>query len=100
MGPGAARATLLSLGAARARCWLLLPPFSAFTRPRLTPPPPTPSPPGVLYPWFRVQLPPWVAGGCMVLSSVSVVVSSLMLRHYKPPRLPPPRLRSIRVSHG
>ena len=40
---------------------------------------------GVLYPSFHVQLPPWVAGGCMVFSSVSVVLSSLWLRRYKPP---------------
>ena len=40
---------------------------------------------GVLYPQFHVQMPPWVAGGCMVFSSVSVVLSSLTLRAYKPP---------------
>ncbi|KAI8465609.1 MAG: haloacid dehalogenase-like hydrolase [Monoraphidium minutum] len=51
---------------------------------------------GVLYPWFHIQLPPWAAGGCMVLSSVSVVLSSLMLRHYRPPRLPA-TLASVRV---
>lgn len=41
---------------------------------------------GVLYPAWRWKMPPWVAGGCMVFSSVSVVLSSLMLRFYKPPR--------------
>lgn len=40
---------------------------------------------GVLYPSFHLQMPPWVAGGCMVFSSVSVVLSSLTLRWYKPP---------------
>jgi len=40
---------------------------------------------GVLFPTFHVQMPPWVAGGCMVFSSVSVVLSSLLLRRYKPP---------------
>jgi Cu+-exporting ATPase len=40
---------------------------------------------GVLYPSLHLQLPPWVAGGCMVFSSVSVVLSSLWLRRYKPP---------------
>lgn len=41
---------------------------------------------GVLYPHWRFKMPPWVAGGCMVFSSVSVVLSSLLLRRYKPPR--------------
>ncbi|GMH33228.1 hypothetical protein BSKO_01062 [Bryopsis sp. KO-2023] len=49
---------------------------------------------GVLYPGFRVQLPPWVAGGAMALSSVSVVCSSLLLRRYKKP---PPVLREMVV---
>lgn len=42
---------------------------------------------GVLYPWLRINLPPWVAGACMALSSVSVVCSSLLLRRYRKPRL-------------
>ncbi|GAB4829612.1 serine/threonine protein kinase Ran1 [Ancistrocladus abbreviatus] len=42
---------------------------------------------GVFYPWVRLKLPPWVAGACMALSSVSVVCSSLLLRTYKQPRL-------------
>ncbi|XP_071710892.1 copper-transporting ATPase RAN1-like isoform X2 [Rutidosis leptorrhynchoides] len=42
---------------------------------------------GVLYPWFRLRLPPWIAGACMAFSSVSVVCSSLLLRRYKKPRL-------------
>jgi Cu+-exporting ATPase len=41
---------------------------------------------GVLYPALHLQLPPWIAGGCMVFSSISVVVSSLMLRRYQRPR--------------
>eukprot|EP00210_Caulerpa_lentillifera_P002355 g2260.t1 len=40
---------------------------------------------GVLYPFFKLQLPPWVAGGAMALSSVSVVLSSLLLRRYRKP---------------
>lgn len=51
---------------------------------------------GVLYPPFRFQLPPWVAGACMVLSSVTVVCSSLLLRRYRPPK---PVLRELRSHH-
>ena len=40
---------------------------------------------GALFPSTRVQLPPWVAGGAMALSSVSVVCSSLLLHAYKRP---------------
>ncbi|KAA3460995.1 copper-transporting ATPase RAN1 [Gossypium australe] len=42
---------------------------------------------GVLYPSLGLKLPPWAAGACMALSSVSVVCSSLLLRRYKKPRL-------------
>ena len=42
---------------------------------------------GVLYPSLGIMLPPWAAGACMALSSVSVVFSSLLLRRYKKPRL-------------
>eukprot|EP00803_Ostreobium_quekettii_P002686 evm.model.scf_574.7 EVM.evm.TU.scf_574.7 scf_574:50425-50808(-) len=41
---------------------------------------------GVLYPAFQIQLPPWVAGGAMALSSVTVVCSSLLLRRYTKPK--------------
>jgi Cu+-exporting ATPase len=41
---------------------------------------------GVLYPPLHFQLPPWIAGACMAMSSVSVVVSSLLLRRYRPPK--------------
>ncbi|KAJ8641981.1 hypothetical protein MRB53_018675 [Persea americana] len=42
---------------------------------------------GALFPFLRMRLPPWVAGACMALSSVSVVCSSLLLRRYKKPKL-------------
>ncbi|KAK2080917.1 hypothetical protein QBZ16_000771 [Prototheca wickerhamii] len=41
---------------------------------------------GALYPPLHFQLPAWVAGAAMAMSSVSVVCSSLLLRRYKPPR--------------
>jgi len=49
---------------------------------------------GVLYPPLRFQLPPWVVGACMAMSSVSVVASSLLLRRYKPPKKGPYRAAS------
>ncbi|KAL4539494.1 hypothetical protein Ndes2437B_g02135 [Nannochloris sp. 'desiccata'] len=41
---------------------------------------------GCFYPSLHFQLPPWIAGACMALSSVSVVGSSLLLRRYQKPR--------------
>lgn len=49
---------------------------------------------GCLYPALKLQLPPWIAGACMALSSVSVVASSLLLRNYRRPRRV---LRDLRV---
>jgi hypothetical protein len=44
---------------------------------------------GVLYPLTHFRIHPAVAGLCMALSSVSVVLSSLLLRRYAPPVLQP-----------
>jgi Cu+-exporting ATPase len=42
---------------------------------------------GVFYPLVQIRLPPTVAAAAMALSSISVVVSSLALKLYKPPKL-------------
>ena len=39
---------------------------------------------GVLYPANRFKLDPMLAGAAMALSSISVVISSLMLKFYRP----------------
>ena len=46
---------------------------------------------GVFFPQFHLMVPPMFAGAAMALSSVSVVCSSLLLRCYTPPKLPPKR---------
>ena len=42
---------------------------------------------GVLYPFLHVAFPPFVAAAAMAFSSISVVISSLLLRMYSPPKL-------------
>jgi len=43
---------------------------------------------GLFFPRFHVLVPPMFAGFAMAMSSVSVVLSSLLLRCYVPPVLP------------
>jgi len=42
---------------------------------------------GLFYPLMKAVIPPWVAGLAMALSSVSVLVSSLLLKRYTPPKI-------------
>jgi P-type Cu+ transporter len=53
---------------------------------------------GVFFPLVRVVLPPEVAGLAMALSSVSVVLSSILLKRYRPPEITPSFGRTVR--HG
>lgn len=39
---------------------------------------------GLLYPFFKIRVPPMVASGAMALSSTCVIISSLALRWYRP----------------
>jgi len=54
---------------------------------------------GVLYPMTHIRIHPAIAGLCMALSSVSVVLSSLQLRRYKPPELTVTEPKNFRGSH-
>ena len=41
---------------------------------------------GLIYPFTYVLVPPFLAAAAMILSSVSVITSSLLLRRYRPPK--------------
>jgi hypothetical protein len=58
------------------------------THPHPPSPPPEPTGTGMFMPGLHLSLPPQFAGLAMAASSVSVVVSSLMLRRYQRPQLP------------
>lgn len=51
---------------------------------------------GILFPIIKVVLPPEVAGFAMAMSSVSVIVSSILLRNYKPPKIESVYGRTVR----
>jgi len=42
---------------------------------------------GVFFPLIYITIPPWVAGLAMALSSISVLLSSLLLKRYTPPKI-------------
>jgi len=42
---------------------------------------------GVFYGLIKVMIPPWIAGTSEIVSSISVMISSLLLRLYKKPKL-------------
>ncbi len=58
---------------------------------------------GLLMPLLHTAIPPYVAGGAMALSSVSVLASSLALKWYRPPRValdPEGRIDGLRRGAG
>jgi len=53
---------------------------------------------GFFFPQFHMLVPPMFAGAAMAMSSVSVVMSSLLLRCYVPPKVVAPRDGGLRSS--
>jgi cation transport ATPase len=49
---------------------------------------------GALYPSYGIKLDPMLAGAAMALSSISVVLSSLILKFYKPFKISESQLES------
>jgi len=53
---------------------------------------------GLLYPFAKIQVPPLIAGVCMAFSSLSVLLSSLLLKRYQKPAVTRQFLSDVSVT--